>query len=172
MSRTSKTFTGILVKTAMVCLTAMIAGCVGSPAAPVEPTPTTTSTESCDALGPLAEVCTKTFSSVRIKGSEPSWADLPALRLTLSSTPKEQTPYINITTGVNITMTRVDVTGDQLRPLGKTVISAVGSGNEAEAARERWVVDFTDNTMRWSLSPDRSQLTLTQGENEIVFSTG
>lgn len=171
MRRTSRPLTGILATTVLVCLTMMSTGCSGSSAAPIRPTPTTTA-ELCDALGPLAEVCTKTFTSVRIKGGEPEWASLPALRLTLSSTPKEQTPYTNIKTGVNITMTRVDVTPDQLKPLGKTVTSAAGPGNDAQATRERWVVDFTNSPMRWSLSPDRSRLTLAQGENGIVFPTG
>lgn len=169
MSRTPQPLTGLLVTLALACLLAVSAGCAGPRPLPAESTPTATSDGRCSALGQLADVCGKVFTSTQISGGESTWGDLPALRLTLATTPDDHTPYVSIKTGVNNTMTRVDVTPDQLKPVDKTVISAAGPGSDAQAARERWVVDFTSSTMRWELSRDRGQLTLTNNDEAITF---
>ncbi|MCC6495533.1 MAG: hypothetical protein IT193_04670 [Propionibacteriaceae bacterium] len=156
---------------ALAFVLAVSAGCAGPRPLPAESTPTATSDGRCPALGPLADVCGTVFSSTQIKGGESNWGDLPALRLTLSATPDDQTPYVSIKTGVNITMTRVDVTTDQLKPRETTAISAVGhaEGGEAEGARENWVTDFTSSNMQWELSKDRGQLTLASNDHAITF---
>lgn len=173
MSRTPKPLSRLVVTVLLACLVAVSAGCAGPRPMPPEATPTATSDGRCFALGPLADVCGKVLTSTQTKGGDSNWGDLPALELTLSTTPDDQTPYVSIKTGVNNTMTRVDVTSDQLKPRETTAISAVGhtKDGEAEAARERWVIDFTSSAMRWELSKDRSQLTLTNNEDAITFAT-
>lgn len=92
MSRTPKPLTGLLVMMVLVCPMAVSAGCAGPRPMPAESTPTATSDPRCPALGPLADVCGKVFTSTQIKGGRSNWGDLPALQLTLSTTPDDQTP--------------------------------------------------------------------------------
>lgn len=162
-----------LVSVLLTCLVAVSAGCSGPRPAPPHSTPTAISDGRCPALGPLAELCGKVLTSTQIKGGDSNWGDLPALQLTLSTAPGDQTPYVSIKTGVNTTMTQVDVTSDQLKPREKTAISTVGHTKDgrAEAARELWVIDFTSSTMHWELSKDRRELTLTHNQDAITFAT-
>lgn len=158
---------------ALMCVATISTGCASQPPVPPQSTPSATNDQRCDQLGTLAPACGKTFIATRVAGGDTSWTDLPALQLTLSATPDDQTPYLAVKTGANTTMTRVLITADQLVPTEKTQISTVGHAKdaEAEAEREQWVLNFTDAPMRWALSPDRSQLTLTQGGQQIVAAT-